>query len=77
MGDLSMESKKSLENIFVITEQREAARQSRTIEQAGGKERIFLSDFISLKTFLFPGYSFNQQNVPTEFSFTHDSPFGK
>ena len=39
---MSEENRKSLENVVTITEQRRAARESKTIEQAGGEEPFFI-----------------------------------
>ena len=74
-GGLTQEHGKKVMEVFKLCEQRQEAKRSKSIEQAGG---MYYFEFLkSLKTcniFIISGYQFNQQAVPGQFNFAPNSP---
>lgn len=71
-GHLTTEQQKALQEVILLADQRKAALESKRIEQSGGK--VFWFNFSKLMLiyfhiFLFLGYAFHSQTVPTSFNF--------
>lgn len=79
VGNLSADDAKLIQEVLTLCGQRKAAKESKSIEQAGGKSLFFFFLFLLYSTkylfnivtiVLLSGYSFQQQTVPNQFTFS-------
>ena len=75
-GHLSENQGKALTEVITLANQRIAAKESKAIEQQGGKILYLCRNILQLNV-IFPGYQFSQANVPTGFNFGAPTAFGK
>ena len=75
-GHLSENQGKALTEVITLANQRQAAKESKAIEQQGGQSEN-ISRYKNIYHLFISGYQFSQANVPGAFNFGAPTAFGK